>query len=115
MLRARKAGVPTPVLYCVEAESASIYMERIDGRSIRHLLHDGLLDAAGGCSAGAATSRCGARRPHGGTRDRPRLLQAPRSSTSPPPAAQALTAASHQTVHTAPPPPCSPSSQPAAA
>ncbi|KIZ06718.1 TP53 regulating kinase [Monoraphidium neglectum] len=47
VLRARKAGVPTPVLYFVEVESASIYMERITGRSIRHLLGDGLLDAAG--------------------------------------------------------------------
>lgn len=49
MLRARKAGVPAPALYYVESETASIYMERIDGHSVRHMLQEGLLDDAGGC------------------------------------------------------------------
>ena len=48
VLRARKAGVPTPTLYYVELDSSSIYMERVQGRSIRHLLADGLLDDSGG-------------------------------------------------------------------
>ncbi|KAI8468099.1 MAG: kinase-like protein [Monoraphidium minutum] len=47
VLRARKAGVPTPVLYSVELDSASIYMERVEGRSVRHALSDGHLDTAG--------------------------------------------------------------------
>jgi hypothetical protein len=47
-LRARKAGVPTPTLYYVELEASSIYMEKVEGRSIRHLLQDGELDDAGG-------------------------------------------------------------------
>ncbi|GBF90632.1 hypothetical protein Rsub_03204 [Raphidocelis subcapitata] len=47
VLRARKAGVPTPALYYVELEASSIYMEKVEGRSVRHLLQDGLLDDAG--------------------------------------------------------------------
>jgi hypothetical protein len=58
VLRARKAGVPAPALYSVEQESASIYMERVEGRSIRHLLADGALD-----DAGAAAERARARAP----------------------------------------------------
>lgn len=52
MLRARKAGVPAPALYFVESETSSIYMERVQGHSIRHLLHEGMLDEAGGAVCG---------------------------------------------------------------
>lgn len=57
VLRARKAGVPTPVLYFVELESASIYMEHVAGRSLRHLLGDGLLDEQAASKAMAEVGR----------------------------------------------------------
>ena len=47
MLRARKMGVPAPVVYYTELETSSIYMERVEGKSVKHVLQDGLLDAAG--------------------------------------------------------------------
>ena len=47
MARARKAGVLTPALYSVEPEAGSIYMERVRGHSVKHLLSSGALDAAG--------------------------------------------------------------------
>lgn len=45
MLRARKSGVLTPVIYNVEHEAATIYMERIDGASVRDLLLSGNLNS----------------------------------------------------------------------
>ncbi len=67
LLRARKAGVPTPAMYFIESETSSIYMERVEGRSVRHLLQDGLLDAAGGRGA-AAEVTAGWRAPVGSRR-----------------------------------------------
>jgi TP53 regulating kinase and related kinases len=43
MVRARKLGVCTPVPYYTEVAAASIYMERIQGRSVKQV---GLLDRA---------------------------------------------------------------------
>jgi len=43
MLRARKLGVLTPVVYFVELDTNSIYMEKIAGHSIKHCLHTGSL------------------------------------------------------------------------
>eukprot|EP00877_Chromochloris_zofingiensis_P014462 jgi/Chrzof1/926/Cz01g34020.t1 len=47
MVRARKMGVLTPVLFFVEQETSSIYMEKISGQSVKQLLLTGDLDAAG--------------------------------------------------------------------
>ena len=47
MLRARKSGVLTPVIYSVEHEAATIYMERIAGASVRDLLLSGKLSLNG--------------------------------------------------------------------
>lgn len=47
MLRARKSGVLTPVIYTVEHEAATIYMERIKGASVRDLLLSGNLSTDG--------------------------------------------------------------------
>lgn len=47
MLRARKSGVLTPVIYSVEHEAATIYMERIEGVSVRDLLLSGNMNADG--------------------------------------------------------------------
>lgn len=41
MLRARKLGVPAPVLYSVDTATASLYMERVPGHSLKTLLHGG--------------------------------------------------------------------------
>ncbi len=49
MARARKLGVLTPVPYFVELETSSIYMEKVDGVSVKHALLNGQLDAAGTC------------------------------------------------------------------
>ncbi len=47
ILRARKLGVPTPVLYLVEHEASSVYMERVEGCSVKAALHEGALTADG--------------------------------------------------------------------
>ena len=47
ILRARKNGVLTPVIYYVEHEAATIYMERIQGTSVKDLLLSGSLSPAG--------------------------------------------------------------------
>lgn len=47
MLRARKCGVLTPVIYSVEHEAATIYMERIDGESVKDVLLSGNLSSDG--------------------------------------------------------------------
>lgn len=52
MLRARKLGVPTPVLYHVDHGTNCIYMERIAGHSVKTLLRGGTgqeLAPDGGC------------------------------------------------------------------
>lgn len=46
MMRARKLGVLTPVLLHVELESSSIYMQQIEGHSIKTLLMQGSLGDA---------------------------------------------------------------------
>jgi TP53 regulating kinase-like protein len=43
MARARKLGVPSPALYQVELPAATIYMERVDGHSVKALLSGGAL------------------------------------------------------------------------
>lgn len=45
MLRARKLGIPTPAMYYVDMETASIYMERINGQSLKATLQE-TVDAA---------------------------------------------------------------------
>ncbi|KAL4445801.1 hypothetical protein ABPG77_009000 [Micractinium sp. CCAP 211/92] len=39
IMRARKLGVHTPVLYLVDHATACIYMERVEGHSLKTLLH----------------------------------------------------------------------------
>lgn len=46
-MRARKLGVPTPVLYYVEHETNSIYMEKLEGVSVKAALHSRSLDEQG--------------------------------------------------------------------
>ncbi|EIE22357.1 kinase-like protein [Coccomyxa subellipsoidea C-169] len=43
ILRARKLGVPTPVLYFVEHEASAIYMELVQGCSVKAALLEGKL------------------------------------------------------------------------
>lgn len=47
MAKARKLGLRTPCLYHVEMQSSSIYMERIQGRSVKQVLHDNALSPQG--------------------------------------------------------------------
>lgn len=47
IVRARKLGVPTPVLYFVEHEASAIYMELIQGCSVKAALHEGKLTEQG--------------------------------------------------------------------
>ncbi|CAK0780705.1 hypothetical protein CVIRNUC_005146 [Coccomyxa viridis] len=47
ILRARKLGVPTPVLYYVEHDAASIYMEKVQGVSVKEALQGKQLDQQG--------------------------------------------------------------------
>lgn len=51
MLRARKLGVLTPCVLCVEHEASTIYLERIDGVSVKQALAGGNLEPAGKCPA----------------------------------------------------------------
>lgn len=56
MLRARKLGVPTPVLYHVDSATSSIYMERVEGHSVKTLLKgggDGEMSPEGGWQLGS--------------------------------------------------------------
>lgn len=46
MLRARKLGVPTPVVYYVDQDTATIYMQRVHGHSLKAALHNNDLDEA---------------------------------------------------------------------
>ena len=46
-MRARKLGVPTPVLYYVEHETSSIYMEKVEGMSVKAALQAWSLDEQG--------------------------------------------------------------------
>ena len=41
MLRARKLGVPAPVMYAVDTATASLYMERVHGQSLKAALTGG--------------------------------------------------------------------------
>lgn len=43
IVKARKLGVPTPVLYFVEHEASAIYMEFVQGCSVKAALHEGKL------------------------------------------------------------------------
>ena len=47
MLRARKHGVLTPVVYLVEHEASAVYMERIAGCSVKAALLQGKLGEQG--------------------------------------------------------------------
>jgi tRNA A-37 threonylcarbamoyl transferase component Bud32 len=47
MVRARKLGVLTAVLYAVDIKEASISMELIDGSTVKALLHSSTLQGAG--------------------------------------------------------------------
>lgn len=47
IVRARKLGVPTPVLYLVEHEASAIYMEMVQGCSVKAALHKGKLSEQG--------------------------------------------------------------------
>lgn len=46
MLRARKSGVLTPCIFYVEHEAATIYMERIEGQTVRDILLSSTLSTA---------------------------------------------------------------------
>ena len=45
MLKARKLGISTPVLYDVELEASTIYMEKVAGCSVKELLIRGMTEA----------------------------------------------------------------------
>ena len=45
MMRARKLGVITPTLYYVDTHQAAIYMERVDGASLKELIRAGAMTA----------------------------------------------------------------------
>ena len=47
MLRARKSGVLTPCIFFVQHDAATIFMERIEGQSVRDILLSGNLAPAG--------------------------------------------------------------------
>ena len=47
MLRARKQGVPTPVVYLVEHQASAVYMELIQGCTVKAALHGGKLSDTG--------------------------------------------------------------------
>lgn len=47
MLRARKAGILTPVVYNVQHEAATIFMERVDGVTVKEALLSGVLSEEG--------------------------------------------------------------------
>ena len=47
MLRARKSGVLTPVVYFVEHEASAVYMERIHGCTVKAALLEGKLSDEG--------------------------------------------------------------------
>lgn len=47
MLRARKLGVLTPCVLCVEHEASTIYFERVGGMSVKQALSSSALQPAG--------------------------------------------------------------------
>ncbi len=47
VLRARKLGVLTPCVLCVEHEASTIYFERVTGMPVKQALHDGELQPEG--------------------------------------------------------------------
>ena len=46
-LKARKLGVLTPVIYFAEHEASTIYMEKLEARTVKEMLMPGVLDPAG--------------------------------------------------------------------
>jgi len=40
MHRAKKAGVPTPIVFLVDLEEATIIMEFVEGKQVKHVLND---------------------------------------------------------------------------
>jgi len=53
-LKARKLGILTPAVYFAEAESSTIYMERLDAKMVKDLLLPGALPQDGRCFRGAS-------------------------------------------------------------
>lgn len=49
MMRARTLGVAAPAIWHVDLASSSIYMERIDGYSVKHCIIQGKLQGPGAC------------------------------------------------------------------
>ena len=47
MLRARKAGILTPVIFSVQHDAATIFMERIDGITVKETLLSGAFTKEG--------------------------------------------------------------------
>ena len=47
MMRARTLGVAAPAIWHVDLASSSIYMERIQGHSVKHRILEGTLHGAG--------------------------------------------------------------------
>lgn len=56
IIKARKLGIPTPVIYDVDASTACLTMERVAGRTLKAVLQSPTLDAPG-----TAVWRAGAR------------------------------------------------------
>lgn len=50
IFKARKLGVVTPVLYHVDLAAGKIFMERIEGDTLKHLLHSKSLGEDGALS-----------------------------------------------------------------
>lgn len=44
LFRCRKAGIDTPALYLVDPETATIYMERVIGRTLKDIIVEGDAD-----------------------------------------------------------------------
>ena len=45
-LKARKLGILTPVIYFAEHEASTIYMEKLEARTVKEMLMPGVLDPA---------------------------------------------------------------------
>lgn len=46
-LKARKLGLLTPAVYFAENDASTIYMEKLDARTVKEMLLPGNLDAEG--------------------------------------------------------------------
>lgn len=51
MVKARKLGALAPVVYCVEQEAATIYMEKVAGSSVKDAILSGSLSEEGALHA----------------------------------------------------------------